>query len=361
MVSIDCDCYAIALHRMHLDTVNGNAISLSKHCLNPFFCERVFNKADKLGIDLSSNCPQRLDVEFPLKNSILNCDPDRFLGQRLQRIIGMCCKDALNFFRSAASIKYSTILTVAIGCSPFSISSIRTNACSFASSISDTIRMMLDSPAPKWNSEYPVPSFVFPVSSATLPDLSILSFLYPLISFPRIRDTALCTAFVRSSTCVSGTEKLLDAQRSSSFRSLAGTVLDTPKSKTSLSMGYLFQRKFLKFAVRRKESLLVMFLSINSYSMDQSCMLSSYFPLFAKKRPGLISLYAHPAAPRMVVFPPPFGPISAVTGKSKDTGSLEKPRMRFKITFARYCPYFLPLAFSRSALIVLSRISLLNI
>ena len=41
--------------------------------------------------------------------------------------------------------------------------------------------------------------------------------------------------------------------------------------------------------------------------------------LLAKNCRGWMSLYAHPAAPNTVVFPPPFGPIKAVTRKSKRT------------------------------------------
>jgi len=45
-------------------------------------------------------------------------------------------------------------------------------------------------------------------------------------------------------------------------------------------------------------------------------MLSSKFPLFAKNLLGEIALNAQAADPNIVVFPPPFGPIIAVTGKS---------------------------------------------
>src|SRR5271157_4385415 len=142
--------------------------------------------------------------------------------------------------------------------------------------------------------------------------------LYPVTSLPRIRDAAVMTADDNSSTCVSGTVNVPEAHRRSSRRSFAGTVLATPKIKTSRLKGSRFQRALLKLAVRLMASFLFSARSMISYSIDQSCMVSSYFPLLAKKRLGATLLYAHPAAPNIVVLPPPFGPISDVTGKSNE-------------------------------------------
>ena len=59
------------------------------------------------------------------------------------------------------------------------------------------------------------------------------------------------------------------------------------------------------------------FLSTISYSTLQPDMLVSPTELFGKNTLGFIDLYAHPAEPSTEDFPPPLGPINAVTGNSK--------------------------------------------
>ena len=65
-------------------------------------------------------------------------------------------------------------------------------------------------------------------------------------------------------------------------------------------------------------------------------MLLSREPLFVKKRPGFSDIYAHAAAPSTVVFPPPLGPISAVTGKSNLIVSFLNPRIGLRVSLTKY-------------------------
>jgi hypothetical protein len=67
-------------------------------------------------------------------------------------------------------------------------------------------------------------------------------------------------------------------------------------------------------------------------------MLLSRLPLLEKNCLGLILLYAQPAAPKIVVLPPPFGPISAVTGKSNLIIWFSKPLTLASIILFRYLP-----------------------
>jgi hypothetical protein len=139
--------------------------------------------------------------------------------------------------------------------------------------MAETMRITLASPAPKWNSEYSVPSGLRAANRVALPLASMDSRLQPCIFLPRTPATASMTE--SESTISLLATNLLPIALTSSLRSVAGTVRDTPNSKTSRGIAFRFHFSRRKLAVRCSERRLLSSLSITSYSIIQSFMLAS--------------------------------------------------------------------------------------
>ena len=122
---------------------------------------------------------------------------------------------------------------------------------------------MLDSPAPKWNSEKDTPFSVWPLSSVIFPSTPIFICEYPDKSFPNILEAADITRLLNFSTCDCLNLNTYDAHFLNSALSVAGTVLETPNTETSLDMFSLYHLKFLNFVVLCIESFLFKSLSIS--------------------------------------------------------------------------------------------------